>query len=288
MSRTSIEWCSRPGTLPEVWNFITGCNKVSQGCKNCYAEIMHRRLQYMYPKKYNHDFLSGAHLHKDLINLPLSWTKPRTVFVNSMSDMFHENISFPVINEAFDVMTAQAPQHTYIILTKRPERLLEYVQWKINTGIKGQWKSFSKNIWLLVSTEDQKTADERIPLLLQVPCHVHGISAEPLLGTIILKPEWKLQWVIAGGESGHHARPMHPHWALSLRDQCANNGIPFFFKQHGAWLNSYNYGERLSELYNGKTLPGYFSFPDGIHVNKVGKHKAGRLLDGKEWNQFPN
>ncbi len=304
MSRTSIEWCARPGTFPESWNWITGCNKVSQGCKNCYAEIMHRRLQYMYPDKYDHDFLTGAHVHEDLLTLPLSWKKPRTVFVNSMSDVFHKNVALHFIYRAFHTMY-KCPQHTFIILTKRAERLHEVND--IWFHLKRNYPSGifpCKNIWLLVSTEDQETANERIPLLLKVEAAVRGISAEPLLGNIDLSKwlpknegdgvswgdgsdygDWVeashrkplLNWLIAGGESGHQARPMHPNWARSLRDQCQAAGIPFFFKQWGEYYpNALTDGKKPSVFVDSKTL-----------MAKIGKKKSGRLLDGRTWNEFP-
>lgn len=235
MAKTKIEWTQRPGTIGETWNPTTGCDKVSQGCKNCYAEAMHARLQKMNPKKYDHPFLSHVKTHPDTLGIPLSWSKPRTVFVNSMSDLFHPENKLGFIDEVFGVM-AYAKQHTFIIATKRPEIALEWS--KIHTLTDAQqiqdharihaagelqpYESFKiqwplPNVWFLTSVEDQKTADERIPYLLQIPAVVRGISAEPLLGPIDIS-QYLLDWVICGGESGHNARPMRPDWARSLRD----------------------------------------------------------------------
>ena len=214
MSRSSIEWLHRPGTLPESWNFVTGCNKVDRGCKHCYAEIMHRRLQFMYPKKYDHDFLTGAHVHEELLQLPFSWKKPCTVFVNSMSDLFHENVPFDTILHAWAIMLA-TQQHTYIIATKRVERAREYFDWlaKESEPMQKKYAMYreyicpeervkllmrerfgidvirsavypSKNIWLLASVNDQASANLRIPVLITLPVKVKGISAEPLTGPI--------------------------------------------------------------------------------------------------------
>lgn len=330
MSKTSIEWCCRPGTLPETWNLVTGCNKVSQGCKNCYAETMHKRLQFMYPKKYDHEFLSGAHIHEELLTLPFTWKKPRTVFVNSMSDLFHANVPISFLHKVYAVM-ALCPQHTFIIVTKRPENMKAYFaggkellvkRWEDATYQIGlsdkdddtdapacqvynltnrEWPL--KNIWHLVSVEDQKTADERIPLLLQIPSAVRGLSCEPLLMPINLKEirpggthffnclsepvlhkgymplaKGLVNWVIVGGESGHKAKPMHPDWVRSIREQCAAAGVPFFFKQWGEsiWTEC-----DFRILSNPKIIQKDFAF------KRVGKKAAGRQLDGKYYNEFP-
>jgi protein gp37 len=347
MSKTSIEWCARPGTIPETWNPTTGCNKKSQGCKFCYAEIMHKRLRAMRQEKYKQPFLAGAveHHDYDLLTMPLRWNKPRTVFVNSMSDLFHEKISFGFIDQVFAIM-ALAVDHTFIIVTKRADMMYNYFtagkdalieRWGQATHEIGDeedtgWKGINydgdesyaecwisnvipqrwplPNVWLLVSAEDQQNADERIPLLLQTPAAVRGLSCEPLLGTINLTQfyisedktithniltgvpyDWdyeqefpenrideKIDWVICGGESGHKARPMHPEWARSLRDQCKNANVAFFFKQWGEYVS-------VSEVAG----PGdHYKFPDGATVRKTGKKLAGRKLDGKEYNQFPD
>lgn len=303
MSKTKIEWCARPGTHPETWNPTTGCDKVSQGCKNCYAETMHKRLQGMGQKKYDHPFLGTVKTHEDVIALPLKWKTPRTVFVNSMSDLFHKQVPFSFIRKVFHVME-DTPQHTYQILTKRPERMLEFSQ------CSNSWAP--KNVWLGTSVEDQQTADERIPFLLQVPASVRFLSCEPLLGSLnistYLKPLqcWytdgsnqgytlpPVSWVIAGGESGHHARPMHPEWIRSLRDQCRSAVVPFFFKQWGEFLAYEDLGEKGTICAGGFDAVAFSSIEkfdaygyNNVLFAKVGKHSAGRTLDGREWNEFP-
>jgi len=292
MSKTNIEWCKRPGTLPEVWNVVTGCTKVSQGCKNCYAEVMHRRLQGMYPQKYQQDFLLGAVEHEELLTLPLKWKTPRTVFVNSMSDLFHENISFEFINAVFTVMS-DLSQHTFIILSKRAQRMFDFSIWKKeNVGI--QWRP-SDNVWLGVSIENQETADERIPYLLKIPSKVRLLSCEPLLGPIDLEKveyipngykdvlngfsynKWgiddtktaKIDWVIVGGESGHKARSLNYYWVNKIKVQCKEANIPFFFKQ---------WGEYFPTVLNNVGLHRY---------DKVGKKKAGNKIDDEVFQEFP-
>lgn len=334
---SKIEWTD------ETWNPTTGCTKVSAGCKNCYAEVMHKRLMSLKPEKYAHPFLDGAFAHEEDLLLPLRWKKPRMVFVNSMSDLFHENIPFYFIDRVFAMM-ALCPQHTFQILTKRPERMLEWYNsieggWSspamgavderiryqcfhsFGRSVKSEnWKWPLPNVWLGVSCENQAAADERIPLLLQVPAAVRFLSCEPLLGKIDLKLfsddvlEWKLNnladgngpskgidWVIAGGESGHHARPMHPDWARGLRDQCVAAGVPFFFKQWGEWCPSeyvakdfkapashYKWACEDGSI-DESLLNGGFKNETAHHdlVVKYGKQRSGRLLDGREWNEFP-
>jgi protein gp37 len=327
---TKIEWCQRPGTKPEVWNVVTGCTKVSQGCKNCYAEVMHKRLQGMSPSKYNHDFLSGAHEHEDLLTLPLKWKTPRTVFVNSMSDLFHVDVSFHFIDAVFRVMN-DLEQHTYIILTKRPDRMKAFFEWKQDNSLFITWQPKS-NIWLGVSIEDQKTADERIETFVKIQCPVRFLSCEPLLGPINLNhcSPWINQntgteiawvdcldshpigspnkpfidWVIVGGESGKNARPMHPNWVRSLKDQCEESNIPFFFKQWGEWMPDREFTS-IQEISDDPTVHKQeisLIKKNGIHDNrilldgvteplyrmvKVGKKKSGNTLDGRQYLEFP-
>lgn len=203
---TTIEWTQRPGTKGETWNPTTGCNKVSAGCKNCYAEVMHGRQMHMNPKKYSQPFSAGVVTHADTLTIPLKWKKPRTVFVNSMSDLFHADVPFDFIDQVFAVM-ALTPQHTYQILTKRPERMAEYLNWRNPTlayadtdrvdriakaaGLKyGQGPTIFlplPNVWLGTSVENQAAADERIPHLLRCPAAVRFLSCEPLLGGVDLK-----------------------------------------------------------------------------------------------------
>jgi protein gp37 len=311
MGKTKIEWTDA------VWNPVTGCTKISAGCKNCYAERMHSRFSnkpfseiLLYPKRLDH---------------PLHWRKPSRIFVNSMSDLFHEVVPDWFIDQVFAVM-ALCPQHKFQILTKRPERMLEYckslghhhnsdrvylVAKQVSTetgffytlGANG-WQL--SNVWLGVSVENQETADERIPLLLQTPAAVRFVSIEPLLSVLILKDEWlwlgcrptmdlpvdagKLDWVIVGGESGPGARPMHPDWARSLRDQATAAGVPFFFKQWGEWSpadpKAQVYRHCVSVHPNGDTSLRNDS-KECIDMDRIGKKAAGRLLNGREWNEFP-
>lgn len=175
MSVTTIEWTQRPGTIGETWNPTTGCNKVDRGCKYCYAEIMHKRLRAMGQAKYAAPFLDGAVGHADTLDIPMKWTKPRTVFVNSMSDLFHEKLPFDFILEVFQVIQL-TPQHTYLILTKRPERAHDFYFWMI-----GQEPGFlfPDNCWIGTSANDQKSAEIRVPLLLKIPDVNRFLSYEP-------------------------------------------------------------------------------------------------------------
>jgi protein gp37 len=322
MSRTNIEWTHIPGTIGEVWNIVTSCDKVSEGCKHCYAEVMHNRLMKMQPKKYNVPFLGTAITHHDLLELPLSWKKPRTVFVNSMSDLFHKDVPFEFIRKALEVMYKCRHLHTFIILTKRIERVVEFEKWMVE-NINALWFGFDKNVWIVATVENQARADERIPLLLQVTARVRGLSCEPLLGPIDLKlfegdilshkinslskghgTTKGIHWVICGGESGHKARPMHPDWARSLRDQCAAADIPFFFKQWGEWKpdieckTAEDYDSSFSKAKEVQLIDA-----DGKHDNKIflqeqwpvrwrmlktGKKLSGHLLDSKQHHAFPN
>jgi protein gp37 len=259
--RSGIEWTDA------TWNPTSGCTKVSQGCKHCYAERVFPRAY----AKSGRAFTDVAQ-HPDRLGQPLRWQRPRRIFVDSMSDLFHEAIPFDYIDSVFGVM-ALARQHTFQVLTKRPARMLEWFNQARSrpaivecacsamleaTGILER-RPFDRdeamalagqgwplpNVWLGVSVEDQATADERIPLLLATPATVRFLSMEPLLGPVDVFPYIRktigdplsspLDWVIVGGESGPKARPMHPDWARSLRDQCAAAGVPFFFKQWGEW-----------------------------------------------------
>lgn len=310
MSNSKIEWTDK------VWNPVTGCTKVSQGCKNCYAERLAKgRLSHM--AEYANGF-GNIICHTDRLTKPAQWKKPCKIFVNSMSDLFHEDVPFEFIDAVFTVMS-DIDQHTYQVLTKRPERMLTFFEWKKSIhGIPWQPKP---NVWLGVSVENQETANERIPLLLQVPAAVRFLSCEPLLGKInlhnackISKGEFtyldftQIHWVIVGGESGPHARPMHPEWVRTIRDLCDAARVPFFFKQWGEWMPNkmfYSLSEIQEdidkdvpipkgkiELINIKGAHDSKLLIDGmkepvLRVIKVGKKKSGALLDGKEYKQFP-
>lgn len=262
MGLTSIEWADA------VWNPVTGCTKVSPGCSHCYAEAVDHRfdsdkvgkLPWAFPASQGG---RGVTLHPDRLNQPLHWRKPRRIFVNSMSDLFHDDIPFEFVGQVLMSM-ALAPQHIYQVLTKRPARMAGFFQWvqdnKGYTGTKSpslprltinnQWPL--PNLWLGVSVENQYWADQRIPILLKIPAAVRFLSCEPLLGHINLRTYLRdsmecncqnpmgcdcdcgkscIDWVIAGGESGPGFRPVNTDWLRSIRDECWSDDIPFFLKQ---------------------------------------------------------
>lgn len=243
-AKSLIEWTDA------TWNPVSGCSKVSEGCRNCYAENWANRHMGEFAKDHDRLF-SDIKLHPEKLDLPMKWTKGRRIFVNSMSDLFHEDVPFDFIREVW-LRMQEANHHTFQVLTKRPKRLYEFIhKYAVTIGM--------GHIWIGVSVENQKAADDRIPILLDIPLCPRFISCEPLLGPVEL-PKGNIHWVIAGGESGHKARPMAFDWAVSLRNQCVKRNIPFFFKQ---------WGEHHPFL------------------GKVGKIKAGRELEGCEWNQIP-
>jgi protein gp37 len=210
---SNIEWTEM------TWNPVTGCTKVSQGCKHCYAERMAKRLHAMGAQRYKNGFQPT--LHPDLADLPRGWKKPRVIFVNSMSDLFQDEVTDKFIQRIFDTMLA-CPQHTFQILTKRSERLRRL-------GASLPW---APNIWIGVSVEDKRVV-QRVHDLVSVPAQVRFLSCEPLLGPLDDLPLDRLHWVIVGGESGPGARPMQPEWVDSIHRQCAVASVPFFFKQWG-------------------------------------------------------
>ena len=234
---SNIEWTDAS------WNPVTGCNKVSPGCKNCYAETMTLRLKAMGEKTGSTKYANGfkVTLHPDVLEVPLQWKKPRRIFVNSMSDLFHVDVPDDFIFQVFDVMQ-RAPQHQYQVLTKRPERvayLNDILLW-------------TKSIWMGTSVEN---ADYqwRIDALRNTDAQLAFLSLEPLLGPLPDLDLRAIDWVIVGGESGLGARPMDLDWARDIRDQCVAAGVPFFFKQVGG----------------------------------VQKHRTGRELDGRTWDEMP-
>jgi protein gp37 len=210
---SNIEWTEM------TWNPVTGCTKVSQGCKHCYAERMAKRLHAMGAQRYRNGFQPT--LHPDLADLPRGWKKPRVIFVNSMSDLFQEEVTDEFIQRIFDTMLA-CPQHTFQILTKRSERLRKL----------GATLPWAPNIWMGVSVEDKRVV-QRVHDLVSVPAQVRFLSCEPLLGPLEDLPLDRVHWVIVGGESGPGARTMQPEWVDSIHRQCAVAGVPFFFKQWG-------------------------------------------------------
>ena len=218
--RSTIEWTH------STWNPVTGCSKVSPGCLHCYAERMAHRLQAMGVSSYRNGF--KVTLHEHLIDTPLTWTKPRVIFVNSMSDLFHEDIPLEFITRVFATMEA-AHWHTFQVLTKRSERLRELAP-------KLHWP---RNVWMGVSVETQGYVS-RIDDLRSTSAEVKFLSLEPLLGPLRELNLKDIDWVIVGGESGPGARPMNPKWATEIRDQCVREDTPFFFKQWGGFHKKKN------------------------------------------------
>lgn len=313
--KTGIEWTDA------TWNPIRGCSRVSEGCRNCYAEGVAKRfsgpgLPYEGLIAKGGQWNGEIKLVPEQLNQPLRWSKPRRIFVNSMSDLFHENVPYTYIDKVFAVM-AMAHWHTFQVLTKRPDRMVAYFAdikkspergFNVCSYFSADDEQIDRiaciprglpNVWLGVSVEDQATADERIPLLLQTPAAVRWISAEPLLGPVDLTrlnyaahayeidalnaenndgtyyEHTSLDWVVVGGESGRSARPMLREWARSLRDQCQAAGVPFLFKQWGEWApNWYNDD-------NGMEIPG------SIWMDRMGKKMAGRTLDGILHDEYP-
>jgi protein gp37 len=210
---SKIEWTE------STWNPVTGCTKISAGCRNCYAERMALRLKAAGSPNYARGF--RVTLHEHALEIPLRWKRPRAIFVNSMSDLFHKDVPFDFISKIFDVMN-RASQHRFQILTKRSERLLEL-------SARLTWP---ENVWMGVTVENNECAF-RIDHLRQTDAAIKFISLEPLLGPISRINIEGIDWVIVGGESGPKARPMKPEWATNIRDQSLAAGIPFFFKQWG-------------------------------------------------------
>lgn len=210
---SAIEWTEA------TWNPVTGCTKVSAGCLNCYAERMARRLQAMGNPRYANGF--RLTVHPDLVRMPECWRKPRVIFVNSMSDLFHERIPFDFIARIFDVMN-RCEDHTFQVLTKRPEVAAECAP-------RLHW---SANIWMGTTVEDASVVG-RVRHLTRIPAAVRFISAEPLLSAVPRLPLAGIDWVIVGGESGPGARTMRADWVRQIRDRCVDQSVPFFFKQWG-------------------------------------------------------
>lgn len=231
--KSTIEWTE------STWNPITGCTKVSPGCKFCYAERMAKRLKAMGSANYANGFKLSLHEHA--LELPLSWKKPQTIFVNSMSDLFHKNVPFEFVQKMFEVMN-KASWHRFQILTKRSERLAELSN-KLN---------WTENIWMGVSVENEDYT-YRIDDLRKTEAFVKFLSIEPLIGPIEKMDLTRIDWVIVGGESGPGARPLKEEWVVTIRDNCIQSGVPFFFKQWGG----------------------------------VNKKKAGRIIQGKTWSEMP-
>lgn len=212
-STSNIEWTEA------TWNPVTGCTKISEGCRFCYANTMAKRLHAMGNPRYKNEF--RVTLHPDLLELPLSWKKPKRIFVNSMSDLFHQDVPLDFIKSVFNTME-RASWHTFQILTKRSDRLLE-----LSSEL-----PWPPNVWQGVSVEDERVI-YRIDHLREVPARIRFLSLEPLIGPLDNLNLTGIHWVIVGGESGPGARPMLKEWVSSIRDQCVKHKVPFFFKQWG-------------------------------------------------------
>jgi len=236
---SSIEWTEA------TWNPLTGCTKISPGCKNCYAERMSKRLQAMGQANYVDGFNLAFHPH--MLNIPLGWKKSRRIFVNSMSDLFQQGVPLDFIRKVFAVME-DAPQHEFQILTKRSERLL---------SLDGKLKWFP-NIWMGVSVESAKYIS-RIDHLRQTGANIKFLSLEPLLGPLGNLDLRNMDWVIVGGESGPRARTMDPTWVRDIRDQCVRAKVPFFFKQWGGKWKS-----RTGRALEGRTWDEYPAMPSVV------------------------
>lgn len=241
MAESSIEWTEH------TWNPVTGCTKVSPGCKHCYAETLSRRLHAMGAAGYEQGF--RLTLHPERLQQPLGRRRPTTYFVNSMSDLFHDDVPDGYIDQVLDVCR-RTPQHTYQVLTKRAERLPQFFAGRL----------VPTNVWLGVSVEDGRYGVPRIAELRRVHAAVRFLSIEPLLEDLGPLDLAGMHWVIVGGESGHGARPMRPEWAERVRQQAQAQGVAFFFKQWGAWG------------------------ADGV---RRGKKANGRMLAGRQWDELP-
>ena len=230
MAKSSIEWTE------VTWNPTTGCDKISAGCKFCYAEVMSKRLQSMRLSKYQNSF--ELTIHADTLTIPYTWKKPRIVFVNSMSDLFHKNIPLDFIQEVFRVMK-ENHMHTFQVLTKRADILAQY----------NSLLDWAPNIWMGVSVENQNVI-ERIDYLRYTGAFIKFLSLEPLIGPLQDLNLHNIDWVIVGGESGPKARPMKKEWALDIKDQCDKADVKFFFKQWGGF-NKKKAGRQLEgKTYN--------------------------------------
>jgi protein gp37 len=245
---SSIEWTDA------TWNPVTGCTKISRGCDNCYAYTFAERFRGVRGHPYVQGF--DVRLWPERLGLPLEWEEPRRIFVNSMSDLFHEKVPDSYIHRVFDTMNC-APQHIFQILTKRAKRMMDL----------GPSLNWTPNIWQGVSVETSEYL-WRVGALRKVPAKTRFLSLEPLLGPIEGLNLSGIHWVIAGGESGRGARPMDVAWALAIRDQCRRDGVPFFFKQYGTLQSNPNQLDPTAKENGGHT-------------------KGGRTLKGRVWNQFP-
>jgi len=301
-----IGWLNVPGYKGETWNPIIGCSKCSPGCQHCYAERMaFRQTQMRAGCEYcdvvdpvTHGWNGKTAFVESALEKPLHWKSPRVIFVCSMSDVFHESVPFEWVDRIFD-KAVLTPQHKYLLLTKRPERMAEYHISRNEYGI-------AENVGIGVTVCNQAEADAKIPVLLSISAAMRFVSIEPMLGEIDLdfgenmedyedsgvgmtpcgvggiwhqhplfngRCRRNLDWVIVGGESGHNARPLHPDWVRKIQRQCEDASVPFFFKQWGEYYPVGNWKDGV--LY------------DFVGMERIGKTAAGHLLDGKEYRQYP-
>ncbi|SIF35324.1 bacteriophage protein gp37 [Mycobacteroides abscessus subsp. abscessus] len=314
--KTRIEWADA------TWSPVTGCTRVSDGCLNCYIE--RSTPIRVAGRKFDGEGIGASlavQLHPNRLDWPLRKRDGKKIFVCSQADLFHDDVPDEYIARVFAVM-ALAPQHTFQVLTKRHGRMrsllsshafwgrvgaagLDRDVWLPQSGVSLD-QHYLPNVWLGVSAEDQKRADLRIPALLDTPAAVRFVSAEPLLGPIDLHGDpiakdsvfWigHLDWVIVGGESGPGARPMHPDWARSMRDQCVDAGVPFLFKQWGEFRpvvpsDGDVTPDRYVQCETGRSVDddGMWNVSGGhwCAMRKLGKKRAGRELDGRTWDQYP-
>lgn len=309
---SAIEWTD------ETWNPVTGCDRTSPGCDNCYALTLAKRLKAMGQPKYQRDGDPrtsgpgfGLTMHPQVLDQPLRWRKPRHVFVNSMSDLFHQGVTDEFIYSVWAKMSV-TPRHTYQVLTKRPQRMAAWMEKAVERWGSGQL-CVLPNVWLGTSIEDDRYTF-RADHLRNTPAAVRFLSLEPLLGPLPSLDLTGIDWVIVGGESGPGARPMHPDWARDIRDRCQAAGVAFFFKQWGAWeplepvyaddghddvlLDGYDDVDIVSLNRSGQIeakLPragghlGHQPNPAGAPwwMARVGKRAAGRVLDGRTWDEYP-
>ncbi len=334
---TKIGWVKNAdGTHGETWNPVVGCSHVSPGCDNCYAERMAGRLERMGSLDYagltrGGKWTGDVRYRIDRLPAPLYWRKPRTIFVCSMSDLFHPAVPFTFVDQVFSIMRS-CPQHTFQVLTKRPERMRRWYELTPLAKIcRPTWPL--PNVWIGTTCEDQKRADERIPDLVATPAVIRFVSLEPMLGPVDLD-RWidpigqdlcgecgsgecngvdknaikyddhgdgicgecgaprevfsygvpLIDQVIAGGETGAGARPCHPYWVRLPRDQCQESGVRFFFKQWGEWRAT---GEIDPIDDRNAVVEQIESLGISLLVKRIGKRAAGRILDGRTWDEIP-
>lgn len=270
-SKSGIEWTD------STWNFVYGCDEVSPGCDNCYA----RKFTERWKGVPGHRFENGFEFQTapDRLEIPLKWREPRLIFVNSLSDLFHRSAPKEIIAQGFDVMR-QADWHIYQILTKRPERMEHFINWYMTERGLKEW---AEHIWLGTSVESSQLAF-RADVLRRIPAKVRFLSMEPLLGSCWGLNLKDISWVIVGGESGPGARPMHPSWVRIIKEQCKEQGVPFFFKQWGNWVP-------WGQWYEKPKKPNFttIKLPEmSAHAFVyMSKNKAGNNLDGKQYMEMP-